>query len=248
MLPLPYAKPFDSVLSALFGLEIVLLAGGLAFGRPNADRTCRLPLLLRMSLSAILLLAAFLGWQTGARGTAVAAFAALILGGMAAGFVGDLIMARVIPTPNRLVFGMGAFGLGHMFYLAALLHLSAKSGPLVEWKRLAIAGVVWVVCVAVWYSRVRAPGGSAALNLGSLVYGLLIGGVAALAIALALQNAHYVGLAVGALLFLTSDLILGNWVIHGHAWPGVNDVIWCAYVCGQLLMVYSVAAALNVWR
>ncbi len=248
MFPLPYARPFDLVLYALLGLEIVLLAGGLAFGKPNKEKTGRLLLPLRMSLSAILLLAAFLGWQTGGRGTAIEAFATLILGGMAAGFVGDLIMARVIPTPNRLAFGMGAFGLGHVSYLAALLHLSAKSGPLLEPGRLVILGVVLVACIATWYSRIRAPGGSTALNLGSLVYGLLIGGVAALAIALALEDAHYLGLAVGALLFLTSDLLLGNWVIHGHVWPGVNDVIWCTYVCGQLLVVYSVAAALNVWR
>ena len=248
MFPLPYTRALDAILYALFGLETVLLAGGLALGKPNADKTCRLPLPLRMSLSAILLLAAFLGWRAGARGTAVETFAACILGGMAAGFVGDLVMARVIPTPNRLVFGMGAFGLGHVSYLAALLNLSAKAGPLLEWKRLVIAGIVLVACIAVWYSRIRAPGGSRALNLGSLVYGLLIGGVAALAIALALGNAHYLGLATGALLFLTSDLVLGNWVIRGHVWPGVNDVIWCTYASGQLLVVYSVAAALNVWR
>jgi len=248
MFPLPYARPFDLVLCALFGVEIVLLTGGLAFGKPNAEKTCRLPLPLRMSLSAVLLLAAFLGWQTGARGTAVEAFATLILGGMAAGFVGDLIMARVIPTPNRLIFGMGAFGLGHTFYLSALLRLSTKSGPLWEAGRVVMLGVVLVACIAAWYSRIRAPGGSTALNLGSLVYGLLIGGVTALAITLALKDTHYLGLAVGALLFLTSDLLLGNWVIRGHVWPGVNDVIWCTYVCGQLLVVYSVAAALNVWR
>jgi hypothetical protein len=248
MLSLPYARPFDFILYVLFGLEIVLLAGGLVLGTPNADRTCRLPLPLRMSLSAILLLAAFLGCWAGARGTAVGAFAALILGGMSAGFVGDLVMARVIPTPNRLIFGMGAFGLGHVFYLAALLNLSAKSGPLLEPRRLVILGIVLVACTAVWYRCIRAPGGSRALNLGSLVYGLLIGGVAALTIGLALQDALYLGLAMGAVLFLTSDLLLGNWVIQGHVWPGVNDVIWGTYVCGQLLVVYSVAPALNAWR
>ncbi len=52
MFPLPYARPFDLVLYALLGLEIVLLAGGLAFGKPNADRTCRLPLLLLILLRA----------------------------------------------------------------------------------------------------------------------------------------------------------------------------------------------------
>jgi len=234
-------------LYVLFGLEIVLLAGGLAFGKPNADKTCRLPLPLRMSLSAILLLAAWLGWQGGARGTAMQTFALLILCGMAAGFVGDLIMARVLRTPNRLIFGMGTFGLGHVFYLCALLHLSTKTGPLLEPRRLLVLAVALMASLVLWYRYVRAPGGSRVLNVASLVYGLLIGAVMALAFALALGDAHYLGLALGALLFVASDMLLGNWVIQGHVWPGVNDAIWCCYATGQLLIVYSVAAALNAW-
>jgi len=95
---------------------------------------------------------------------------------------------------------------------------------------------------------VRKPGGSKTINVGSLVYGLLIGAMSALAVALAVHDAHYFALATGALLFLVSDFVLGNWVIRGHAWKSVNDVIWVTYVSGQLLIVYSVAAALNVWR
>lgn len=249
MFPLPYRHPFDWLLYALFALEFVLLAGGLVFGQLNKDRTGRLPRPLRMLLSALLVLAAFLGWQGGTLGTSLQTYALLIFLGMAAGFVGDLIMAELIAVPNRLIFGMIEFGIGHLFYIAAFVHLGFKllfSQMTVHLIGLLIA--ILTFCVWAWYSYVRRPGGSKAINVGSLVYGLLIGAMAALAVALAIGEARFIPLALGAWLFLASDFILGNWVIRGHAWKSVNDVIWVAYVCGQLLIVYSVAAAINAWK
>ena len=104
MFPLPYQPPLNWILYALLGLEWALLAAGLIFGELNEEQTGRLPLPLRMLLSALLVVAAFLGWQGGARGTPVQWFATLILLGMVSGFVGDLIMARLIPVPDRLMW------------------------------------------------------------------------------------------------------------------------------------------------
>jgi hypothetical protein len=246
--PLPYKPPYDWILYALFALEIALLAGGLAFGKLNEEQTGRLPRPLRMLLSAMLVLAAFLGWQAGARGTAVQTFAVLIFLGMAAGFVGDLIMARLIPVPNRLIFGMVVFGIAHLLYIAALLELMRQSTFTAVWIPVLALLALLGFCSWAWYAFVRDPGGSQAINVGSLVYGLLVGVMAALAVSLAVHDARYATLAAGALLFLVSDFVLGNWVIRGHVWKSVNDVIWLTYVSGQLLIVYSVAAALNVLR
>ncbi|MBM4430863.1 MAG: lysoplasmalogenase [Chloroflexi bacterium] len=248
MFPLPYAQPWALILYALFALELALLAGGLAFGRLNAEQTCRLPRPLRVLLSALLLLAAFLGWQAGARGTPVQIYASLIFLGMSAGFLGDLIMARLIPVPERVVFGMITFGLGHLFYLGAFLHVALRSGwAQPEVLALTLAGMLGL-CGWLWYAHIRQPGGSRVLNMGSLLYGLLVGAMAALAIMLACRDSHYLSLAAGTLLFWVSDLVLGNWVIRGRVWKSVNDVVWATYVSGQLLIVYSVAAALNAWR
>jgi len=245
MFPLPYAQPWSWILYALFILELVLLAGGLALGRLNAEQTGRLPRPLRMLLSALLALAAFLGWQAGARGTSVQTFATLIFLGMSAGFVGDLIMARLIPVPNRVVCGMAAFGLGHLFYLTAFLHLAFRSGRVrLGILLLTLAGLL-ILSAWLWYSRIRRPGGSRTLNMASLLYGQLVAAMAALAIFLAIHDSHYLPLALGAMLFLASDSVLGNWVIRGHVWKSVNDVIWATYVSGQLLIVFSIAAALN---
>ena len=226
-----------------------MLAGGLAFGQPNEERTGRLPRPLRILLSALLVLAAFLGWQGGARSTPLQTYALLIFLGMTAGFVGDLIMAELIPVPNRLIFGMIEFGIGHLFYIAAFVHLGFNS--LFNQMTVYLIGLLLVIlafCVWAWYCYVRKPGGSKAINVGSLVYGLLIGVMVALAVALAIGEARFIPLAIGAWLFLASDFILGNWVIRGHTWKSVNDVIWVVYVCGQLLIVYSIATAINVWK
>ena len=246
MFPLPYGSPLHEILYALFGLEYALLAVGLLMGKLNAEQTGRLPRPLRMLLSALLVVAAFLQWQFGARQTPVQTFAALILLGMAAGFVGDLIMARLIPVPNRLIFGILAFGVGHLFYIAAFLSLIAQGSLARHWTLAAVPVVVLGFCVWAWYTQVRSPAAGTAINIGSLFYGLLFGATATLAIALFLHDARYLSVAIGVLSFMASEVILGNWVIRGHVWKGVNDVIWLAYVSGQMLIVYSVATAVNV--
>ena len=247
MFPLPYPPPFDGMLYGLFGLEIALLAGGLGFGKLNPDKTCRLPRALRMTLSAILVLAAFLGWLTGTRGTPTQTFAMLICAGMSLGFVGDLIMAKLIRTPNRLISGMLAFGLGHCFYLAALVSLMSRSGLAWRWPHVTLFAALLGLCAWLWHIWIYNPRGNFGTNAASLVYGLLVGAMVSLAWMLAAHDRHYWSLAGGALLFLISDFILGNWVIRGHFWTSVNDIIWLTYVSGQLLIVYSIAAALNAW-
>jgi hypothetical protein len=245
MFPLPYTPPVSAILYILFFLDLALLGGGLAFGKLNQEGTCHLPRPLRMSLTAILVLAAFLGWQSGARGTPVQLYAALILMGMTAGFVGDLILAELISVPNRLIFGIIAFGVGHVFYIAAFLCLRLQFGLGGTWSQLIVLAATLVFCLWAWRTYVHKSGGSKAINVGSLVYGLLIGIMTSLAIGLAVQQTRLISLAVGAVLFLISDFILGNWQVRGHVWKACNDAIWTAYASGQLLIVYSVAAVLN---
>lgn len=245
MLPLPYPAPYGWLLYALLGLDLLLLASGLALGRYDARQKGRLPLAVRMALSADLLVAAFVQRQL-AGGGPLASYARAILLGMTLGFLGDLIMARLIPTPDRLIFGMLAFGLGHVAYLAALGGLTMQLGlwrPRVNvpvWALLLVTGLV------LWQVFVQRPKGSRQLNLAALVYSLLMASVNAFATGLGIAQARFIPLALGAALFLASDLVLGNWNIRGHVWKGANDVVWITYNLGQLLIVYSVAATANV--
>lgn len=244
MFPIPYPAPYAAILYVLFGLDLTLLFLGLALGRYNRRSMGRLALPVRMALSVILVLAALLHRQL-ARGP-VAAGAAWISLGMALGFLGDLIMARLIRLPDRLIWGMLAFGLGHVAYTVALVAMAVGLGLWQPWLALAIWIATALVALGLWHRFVRSPGGDRIHNAGALGYSLLMATINAAAFSLAFQEARFIPLAAGALLFLTSDLIIGNWNIRGNAWKGVNDAVWITYNLGQALIVYSVAAAVNV--
>jgi hypothetical protein len=244
LLPLPYPAPFCVLLYGLLGLDVALLAGGLAMGRYSAAHMGHLPLPLRMSLSAILVAAALLQWQL-VSGTALAGYGRWIFLGMALGFVGDLVMAGLIPTPDRLICGMLAFGLGHVVYVVAFAGAGATLGLASAELNLGLLAPVGLLSVGLWYGLVRKPGGDRRQNLAALVYSLLMATMNTIAISLAIRQIRFLPLAVGAALFLTSDLLIGNWSIRGHAWKGVNDAVWITYNLGQLLIVFSVSAAAN---
>ena len=244
MLPFPVRHPLDWALYLAFGLELLVLCGGLATGRLDSAQTGRLPRWLRMTLSTLLVVAAFL-WRLAARGTPITGYATWILAGMAAGSLGDWIMARFIPVPNRLIGGMAAFSVGHVLYSVAMLWFEWQIGALRLIRLAALLALMWALSTWAWHRFVRKPGGSRAINAGSLVYGWIIGTMVACAGSLALFDLRFVALAAGALLFAASDFLLGNWVIRGHSWRSVNDVVWTTYVAGQLLTVYSVSAALS---
>ncbi len=238
MPPLSYPAPYSLLLAALLALDVTLLAGGLVFGRPDPAGTGRLPRPLRLSLSVLLVAAAALQWQL-----AGTCYAVWVLAGMSLGLLGDLVMAQMIPFPDRLIGGMLVFGLGHVAYIVAIAGLGRALGLWNGWMALALWLAMAPVGVGLWYVAVRAPGGSRTLNAAALVYGLLMVTMCSLAAGLAVHEARFFPLAVGALLFLASDVVLGNWNLRGRPWKGVNDVIWVTYNLGQLLIVSSVACA-----
>lgn len=242
MFPLPYPAPWGALLYAFFGLDIALLGGGLLLGPLDAAQAGRLPLSVRMALSSLLVLAALAQWRLSAAAMA-ATYAFWVFLGMALGLLGDLVMAGLIPVPDRLICGMLVFGLGHIAYIVALAGLTVTLGLWSAPFNLAVWAVAALGAAGLWQLAVQKPGGPRPLNLAALGYSLLMATMNALAIALALRQTRFVPLALGALLFLMSDLILGNWTIRGHARRRVNDLVWATYNLGQLLIVASVAAA-----
>jgi hypothetical protein len=234
----------------LYGLLILwagLLAGGLLLGKPDAARRNRLPLPVRMALSVTLLAAALVWWQAGTAGTALARFGLWIVVGMAFGLLGDVFMAGlIVPKPRHVIFGILAFGAGHVFYILAFRQAAAglglNSGPVWLWSwaiYLAVAALLWVLLVR---QPIRGP----ALNYGTLGYSLLLAAMAGAGAALAIQNPAFVSLAASGLLFIVSDLVLGSELMRHTRFTSIGDVIWVTYTVAQMLIVYSSAAALYV--
>ncbi len=231
------------VLLAVFALSN---AAAIAFGSTSPDRTRRAIPWLQRSTSLQLAIMAWLFWLLGARSTALNLFSLLIAVGMSVSFVADLIMAEVIRLPNRVMGGIVVFGVAHLAYIAAY----AAGGRALS----VLTPTVWAACVAVllilgvllWGRFVNNPSALPLLNRGALGYTLLITVMVATALAVSIGDARLGLLAVGAVLFLMSDLILGNHIFRQHNWPYVGEAVWLTYIAGQAGIVWSNYFALAI--
>ncbi len=226
----------------LFLFQLALFIGGILGPWRDANTNGRLPRAARMLLSFSLVVAAFLIWQSG---TKMPVYAQWVVWGMAASFIGDLVMARLIPFPNRLIGGMLAFGLAHLLYIAAYNQTIRTISALEPYNRFAtglLIGLVGygLVLILGWWLLIRNPNKATVLNAGALVYGGVIAVMAsfALALALALGGAFWLT-ALGGLFFLSSDFIIGMTDIHGISLKNANDWIWLTYVAGQMGIIYA---------
>lgn len=206
---------------------------------PQRHTNGRLPLPFRMLLSASLVLAALLVWQNSA--STRAPYSGCVLVGMLASFAGDLIMARLIAVPNRLIGGMVAFGSAHALYVAAYVRTIHQHGAALGnpglWSGLAAYGLA---TIAGWWWCIRNPDGDALTNAGALLYGAWIGVMASCALALAVSAGGGWWLAaLGGASFVASDFIIGATDIGGRQLQNANDWVWLTYVAGQMGIIYA---------
>ncbi|MBA3869743.1 MAG: hypothetical protein H0X30_11385, partial [Anaerolineae bacterium] len=114
----------------LWMIWAVFLFGGGIIGKADAERTRRMPRWTRMASSLVLVLAAW-GYAVLYREQVYAEAAVLMAVGMTLCFIGDLFMAELILHDDRHILGgIGAFGLGHMAYIAGFLRLLAHGQAL----------------------------------------------------------------------------------------------------------------------
>jgi YhhN family len=235
----------QALLLGALAMWAIFLFGGFVFGRRNAEGTRRMPTWTRIASSFTLVVAAWL-WYAFTRETSVGGYALLIALGMTLGFLGDLFLAPLLPVAQPTLAGIAAFGLGHVAYLVALVgfanaHSLNAPGP--RWAALA----VWLLIGMVgWYLVIFRGQKATVLHWAALPYALLLASLAGVATGLALQSALFLPLAVGAALFLLSDLILAGELFAGLSFPLIGDVIWLTYGPAQALIVYSTASALRV--
>lgn len=232
-------------LVGLWAIWSVCLFGGMAIGRLNADHTHRSPTWMRIASSSALVTAGAV-WWINARGTGVEGFAVCVAVGMALGFLGDLFMARLLAANNYVMGGIGAFGLGHLAYIAACLLISAQLSEgmvFIHWWALA----AWLAFGAAgWYLVVFRGQQATALHWAALPYALLLATTAGLATSLALSHGAFASMALGAALFLFSDLLLAAQLFSGLHFKLIGDVVWALYGPGQMLIVYSIHSALGL--
>lgn len=233
------------VLIALWFLWAVLLFGGFLLGRPHLDGSRRMPAWTRMTSSLVLVV---VGWccVVFARESAASAYTLLVAVGMTFGLLGDLFMAELLRVKNHVLSAIVAFGVGHLAYIAAFLNFADQNGldqPELRWT----AWIVWLLIGAAgWYVVVYHNQQPTTLHYAALPYALLLASTAGFASGLALQHSAFILLAVGAALFLFSDLILAARLFSGLRFRLIDDVVWLAYGPAQMLIVYSITAAASV--
>lgn len=213
----------------IYALAGLLLFLGLLLGRRDERGVNRIPRPLRMLSSALVLLAALLQARRGS--------SRLVAAGMGCGFVGDLIMAELLPLPEHVLFGMLSFGVGHGCYLRALGARRRAAGLDIPAAGRAALPLAWLVALAGWLGLVRNPKISAALNYAALAYALLLASMAGAAAALATADRRYTGVALGGGLFLLSDIILAARLFRQAHFNQIGDVVWLTYIAGQALIV-----------
>ena len=226
---------YTIVLLGYAAIPVVLIIA-FAFGHYNADRTRRTIKPLRLSTSWILVVCA---WIIFATSTTLRSSALSIALGMTFGAIGDLVLAEVIRTPKPMIGGILVFAIGHLCYLAGFIQAANSLGL----NNPFSGSLVWVLFVIVaaflWFFLIYNPAKSRVLNIGSLLYGWLIAIMAGTATALALSDSRFTLTAIGGVLFLISDIILGNRELHDNGWFLVHDVVWILYITGQALIVLT---------
>ncbi len=214
----------------------VILIVAFVFGHYNQERTRRTIKPLRLSTSWILVVCAWLIFATSAT---LRASALLIALGMTFGALGDLVLAEVIPLPQRMISGIVVFAIGHVCYIAGFSQTARALGLSDPFSEKLVWVLFVIVAAFLWFFLIYNPAKSRVLNIGSLFYGWLIAIMAGTATALALSDPRFALTAIGGVLFLVSDIILGNRELRDNDWFLVHDVVWVLYITGQALIVLT---------
>jgi len=227
-------------LLALLGLWAVLLFGGWVGGRPNASRTRRMPLWTRLGSSFVLVIAAWI-WFSLTRTGVMAEVSLPLALGMSFGFAADVVMAG--EGKARKLGGIFLFAANHILYITALLRFASLAGldaALPRWLTL----ILWWLLGLLLIYRILLRGQKwTILHAAALPYGLLLATTAGLALSLAVQAVAFAPLALGAALFVLSDLILAAAVLFGSLrLPFVHDIVWLTYGPAQMLIVYALGS------
>lgn len=231
------------VWAALLTAAIVLgnHALGLTAGHGSAPATAG-----RMGSSLVLVVVAWLAaamWRRAHAGK----FGTCVAIGMTLGTVGDFFNAGLlnfVGLKDPVLGGIIAFGLGHIAYITGCVDLARRTG-LTNRQALLGAILAWqLIGVVAWYFVVMQGTEARALVWPCLPYSLLLAGTAGITAGIAWQDRRWLGLAVGAALFLTSDLILAFELFRGQ-FEYDTESVWLTYGSGQMLIVFAAAWGLS---
>ena len=176
-------------------------------------------------------------------------FAALLGGGLVMGLLGDIWLDLKFCYEKDSDFytkmGFLAFGIGHVFYVAAVV-LGAKGAGFKPIAILPACGVALLAAAVVFFGEKPMKLKYGDYKVISTVYGAVLFFMAAFAFFVALfggikENVHLVVMAIGGVLFVLSDLILsGTYFGEGKNRPVDIVTNHVLYYAAQFVIAASV--------
>lgn len=165
--------------------------------------------------------------------------AAMIAAGLIIGSIADVLLnlRMVFEEKGQLIFlvGIVVFLTGHIMYLAAVL-------PLCPYKLACIIiGIVLTALLMVWiFSRVTAK---PAFKIFGVVYigAIMLLNCVAVGNVIAEQSAFNTVFAIGAVLFLVSDIVLILNTFGNEFRQSLRNTNISLYYAGQLLIAFSLS-------
>ncbi|MFD0590333.1 lysoplasmalogenase [Paenibacillus sp. GCM10027627] len=159
------------------------------------------------------------------------AYKGLIVTGLLFSIAGDAFL--LLPDEQWFTFGLGAFLIGHLFYIAAMA--TRLRGTMAGWISVLPIGVYSFVLGSKFYDSLHAEGGESGLWIPVLVYILAIAIMCWTAV---LSGNRYA--AIGAILFVASDSILA-WNKFVSDVPASGILIMSTYFAAQLFIAGSIS-------
>jgi len=227
----PSETAIFSVLIIVWGL---LLYGGFVFGKIDDKEKRRMPLSTRLASSFTLVVVGWL-WFAFEQDTDIGQLALWLAIGMSFSFIGDVFMADILPLQPYVLYGIVAFGLGHIAYIIGLVHIGQTLDS--SFPNYTVLIIWWLIGIGGWFFLVFWKGERSFLHYVALPYALLLASTVGIATNTALGHPAFIIIAVGAALFLLSDLILAAELFSNLHFKLIGDVIWLTYGTGQLLIV-----------
>lgn len=233
--------PISDIESVLFigalGIWAIFLFGGFIFGTLNKEETHKMPTRTRLLSSFTLVIAGWI-WFAIAQGTPINVFAGWIALGMTFGFLGDVFMAQVLKVEPHVLYGMLAFGIGHVLYIIGTWMIALPHNlPFPDIQTLVIW---WVIGIIGWYIVVYRKSDKSPLVYAALPYSLLLASTVGFTMSLSLLDPSFTLVTVGAILFLLSDLLLAAQLFNNLHFKYIGDAVWFLYAPAQMLIVLGV--------
>ncbi|MCA9213461.1 MAG: lysoplasmalogenase [Planctomycetales bacterium] len=231
---------FHTIALGLCIIWAVLLTGGLAARVVDTSWLSAIETELKAGSSLVLVALSWAAATFAIRDWRPAA--TLIAAGMTLGCLGDAspLLGSLWPDPQRTLGNMVLFGLGHVAYIRAFCLIDRAQAN--QEKRPAIkiwyvSLVLWLVIgTVVWYFAAYLGPHHAVMRIPALAYTLLLSSTAGVAFGYALSNRLFALVAIGAILFLASDVLLAVWIFHDAVYRPF-DLVWLTYGVGQMLIV-----------